>query len=155
MSRSFCILIVCVALTACATVQPATEQAELEVQQASDQFHATRVRGDAPSFAALFTDDGVFMVPGLPDAAGRDAVGKLAQQRFAGAQTSDFKILRREIEVIGDAAFELAWYSETDRRQGQAFRMEGRYLLQWKRGSDKSWRVHRYLYNFSDAAPVP
>jgi uncharacterized protein (TIGR02246 family) len=142
-------------LTACVTVQPATQQTELEVQQASDQFSTARERGDASSFAALFTEDGIFMVPGLSDAAGRSGVRELAQQRFASGRINDFKIHRREIQVIGDSAYELAWYSETDRRQEQPFRLQGRHFILWKRGSDKVWRVHRYLYNFSDAAPLP
>ncbi|HEY8131700.1 MAG TPA: SgcJ/EcaC family oxidoreductase [Thermoanaerobaculia bacterium] len=155
MSRHVWILIVCVALTACVTVQPATQQTELEVQQASDQFSATRERGDASSFAARFTEDGIFMVPGLSDAAGRSAVRELAQRRFTSGRINDLKIHRREIQVIGDSAYELAWYSETDRRQEQSFRLQGRHFILWKRGSDKVWRVHRYLYNFSDATPLP
>jgi uncharacterized protein (TIGR02246 family) len=155
MSKSLWILIVCGALTSCATVQPAPEQAQLEVQQASDQFWATRERGDASSFAGQFTEDGILMVPGLADAAGRSAIRELAQKRFASGRTTDFTVHRREIEVVGDSAYELAWYSETDRRQEQSFRMQGRYLIVWRRASDKLWRVHRNFYNFSDAAPLP
>jgi uncharacterized protein (TIGR02246 family) len=155
MIRSLWIPIVCIALMSCATAPAGTEQAKAAVQQASDQFWATRLRGDAPSFAAQFTDAGMFMVPGLADATGRAAIQELAQLRFAGGKISDFKIDRREIEVSGDSAHEVAWYSETLRGQDQAMRMMGRYLLVWNRGADGVWRVHRYLYNFSDAEPIP
>ena len=152
MSRSLSILMICVSLTACATIQP--EQARLDVQRASDQFWAARERGDVSAFVEQFTDDGIFMVPGLKDAAGRTAVRELAQKRFAAAKITDFKVLRREIEVIGDSAHELAWYSEVHRGQGEAMRLEGRYLIVWKRGSDNLWRVSRYVYSLSDAQPV-
>ncbi|HEU4521161.1 MAG TPA: SgcJ/EcaC family oxidoreductase, partial [Thermoanaerobaculia bacterium] len=130
MSRCLAILIVC-ALTSCATVQPAAEHSEAEVREASDQFWATRDRGDASAFTAQFTDDGIFMVPGLADATGRDAILKLAEKRFAAVRPTDFTIHRREIDVAGDSAHELAWFSETIRGPHESTRMSGRYLLVW------------------------
>ncbi|HEX6176938.1 MAG TPA: DUF4440 domain-containing protein [Thermoanaerobaculia bacterium] len=154
MVRSLTVLTVCAMLASCATVPAATEQ-KLQVEQASDQFTSTRIRGDVAAFAGSFTEDGMFMVPGVQDATGRAAVRDLAQRRFAGATIEDFKIHRREIDVAGDSAYELAWYSEIDRRKDQAFRMEGRYFILWSRSSDNVWRVQRFLYSFSDAAPLP
>jgi uncharacterized protein (TIGR02246 family) len=154
MSKSLLILAVCASLTACATTPPAAPDVERQVAQASDEFLASRQSGDASSFVSHFTDDGSFMVPGLPDVTGHSAIQALAQKRFAGGRTDDFTVRRREIQVQGDAAHELAWFSEIDRRQEQAFRMEGRHFILWKRGSDGRWRVHRYLYNFADARPV-
>jgi uncharacterized protein (TIGR02246 family) len=151
MSRSLWILTL-VALTACASVQPASEQSELAVQQASDRFWATRERGDARSFADQFTEDGILMIPGLADASGRTAIRELSEKRFPGTPTSDFKIQRREIQVAGDSAWELAWYEETY-RGNDPVRMRGRYLIVWKRASDGVWRVHRNLYNFSGTVP--
>ena len=88
-----------------------------------------------------------------PDASGRPAIQELAQKRFASGRTTDFELVRRDIEVAGDNAYELGWYAETDRRQDQAFRMQGRYAIVWKRVAG-TWRVHRFLYNFSDARPL-
>ena len=154
MWKSLLVFTVCGALTACATAPASTEQTEREVERASDAFQAARQRGDAAAFAAHFTDDGVYMVPGIADAAGRDAIRDLAQKRFAGGRTDEFRILQRDIEVAGDSAWEVASFSEADRRPSQSFRMKGRHLIHWKRGSDGVWRVHRYLYNFSDATPL-
>ena len=155
MFRTVWIVVICGALLSCATVQTAPEQARLAVQQASDQFWATREHGDAAAFAAQFTEDGIFMVPGLEDAVGRSAIEELAKVRFSAVRVSDFKVHRREIEVAGDTAHELGWYSETSRANESAHRMRGRYLLDWRRGSDGIWRVHRYLYSFSGAQPLP
>lgn len=155
MWRSVAIVTVCVVLASCATTPPpAAGTAEMEVRQASDRFWATRAQADAAALAALFTDDGTFMAPGLPDASGRNAVRALLEQRFAGGRTFAFVVHRREIEVSGDSANELAWYSESHQAQGQTMRMDGRYLLVWRRGGDAVWRVHRYLYNFSGATPI-
>jgi uncharacterized protein (TIGR02246 family) len=155
MSRSLWILALCSTLTACVTGQSSTQQTERDVQRASDRFIEARQRGDALSFAALFTEDGMFMVPGLLDAAGRSAVRELAQKRFARGPTTDFIIHRREIQVIDHSAYELAWFSETlGRPEEQQHRMQGRHLIVWQRGSDNVWRIHRYLYNFADAKPL-
>jgi uncharacterized protein (TIGR02246 family) len=155
MFRSLAILMVCGLLASCATTQPSTEAAETEVQQASDQFWATRERSDAPALASQFTDTAIFGVPGLPDAVGRDAIRDLLQKRFASLRTTDFKVLRREIQVNGNAAHELGWFSEiTHQGEGDAMRMEGRYLIVWSRGADGIWRAHRYFYAFSGARPV-
>lgn len=156
MSRFPVVVLVSLALLACATSPPpAATETELQVQRASDAFSAARERGDAASFAAMFTDDGIFMVPGLPDAAGREAVLALAQQRFEGDPTEEIKIVRRDIQAAGDTAYELAWYSETDRRPDQSFRLQGRQFILWKLERDNVWRVQRYLYSFSGARPVP
>lgn len=154
MFRSPGIWIVCAALTSCVSSGPATEIAETEVQQASDQFWATYQRGDASSLAAQFTETGIHMVPGLPDAVGRSAIRDLLQDRSEGTRISDFAIHRREIAVSGDSAYELAWYTETRHGPRESFQMEGRYSIVWKREPDNRWRVARHLFNYSAAAPV-
>lgn len=153
MFRFLSVLLTGVALAACATAPPAAEDARVAVEQASDRFWAERDRADATAFAAQFTDDGMLMIPGLPDAVGRDAIRELMQKRFASTRITDFKVLRREIDVVGDSAWELGWFSEILRAEN-SMRMSGRYLTVWKRGSDDVWRVHRYVYSFSGAKPV-
>lgn len=154
MARSFWILILCVALSGCASSPVATDSAEAEVAQASDRFWATRDSRDAAALAGQFTETGILMVPGLADAVGRAEVRELLKARLASASTTDFKVHRREIEVVDGSAYELAWFSEISQRGGEALRLEGHYLLVWKREGDV-WRVHRYLYNFSGMTPVP
>ena len=155
MLRSLSILLVSLVLTSCATTRPAPEAAELEVQQASDRFWAARQSEDVPGVTALFTEDGILMIPGLPDAVGRAAIGELFQERFAAGRTDNFKVHKREIEVVGDTAYELAWFSDDAHHdRADSYRMEGRYLTVWQRGGDGGWRVHRYFFNYSGAAPI-
>jgi uncharacterized protein (TIGR02246 family) len=151
MVRSLWILLV-LSLMSCATTPPSTDSSELRVQQASEQFWAVRERGDAATFAAQFTEDGVFMVPGVADAMGRTAIQELAQLRFAGARTTDSHVHKREIKVLGDSAHEIAWFMET--YPADSMRMLGRYVIVWNRGADNVWRVRRFMYNFSGAQPV-
>ena len=155
MYRTLGILFICGALSACASVPPGGQQVNAVVEQTSDRFWSTRQSGDAAALATQFTEDGILMIPGLPDSAGREAIQSLVQQRAATTQISDFKIQRREIEVLGDTAHELGWFSEVYRGQGPSMRMQGRYSIVWKRGGDNVWRVHRNQYNFAGATPVP
>src|SRR5687767_7645008 len=98
-TRAAGIVIACGIWISCATTQPAAENAEKDVRQASDRFWVTRERADASSLAVQVTEDAIFMVPGLPDVVGRSAFQESLEQRRATARTTDFKIHRREIQV--------------------------------------------------------
>src|SRR4051812_23204137 len=113
-------------LVACVSSRPAAVDQEADVKRASDQFSATRISGDAAAFARQFTDDGIYMVPGVADAAGQTAIEKLAKRQLAPGRLTDFEVHRREIIVDGDTAHELASYSETNRGGEQPMRMDGR-----------------------------
>ena len=154
MFRSIVMLIVCGLLTSCAGTRPPAETARLNVQNASDEFWAIRERRDASALASRFTETGIYMVPGLPDAVGRSAIRELLEKRLASGPTVDFKVHRREIDLVGDTAYELAWYSEKHHAREGSNLLEGRYAIVWLRGHDGTWRVHRYLYNFSAATPI-
>lgn len=153
MRRALSILVLCSILPSCATSHATPEAARAEVEQASDRFWDARQREDLSAFVEQFTEDGVLMIPGATDFVGRSAIRTIMEKRFAAARTRNFQIERREIDIIGDTAYELAWYSEVH-EQGDAMRMKGRFLNVWKRGADGVWRVHRNFYNFSDARPV-
>lgn len=154
MVRAILILSALFALTSCVATRPSSSASEGEVREASDRFRDARLRGDAVALAEQFTDDGILMVPGVPDATGRVAVRELLKEMFASVRIEDLEVRSQEIQVIGDVAYELAWYSEVNVRKDGSYRFEGRYLIVWKREAGKGWRVHRNLYNFSDATPV-
>lgn len=148
------ILVFCL-LVSCASAGPRTGGAEDEIRQASDRFWAARESGDAAAVASQFTESGILMIPGLADTVGRDEILRLLERRFASVHTRGFEVERREIEIAGDTAWELAWFSEISEPEGgEAMRFKGRYLNVWTRQSDGRWRLHRNLYAFSDARPV-
>lgn len=150
----FRVLLICVVVTGCSTVTPvSTSSAESDVTRASDQVWAAHERGDPLGLAAMVTEDAILMVPGYPDVRGRTAIQEAAQQMFASTQIIDFKVEQREIQVLADSAYELAWYSETLRgRDGSSTPVRGRYLIVWKRGTDGNWRIHRNLFNLASGS---
>jgi uncharacterized protein (TIGR02246 family) len=103
--------------------------------------------------AALVTDDAVLMVPGFPDVVGREAIRAAAEGMFKTSRIENFVVKKREIRVVGDEAYELAWYTEVMRPvQGDGQQLQGRYLIVWKRSPAGEWLVHRNLFNFANAA---
>ena len=154
MFRSLGFAFICALLTSCATAPVPTDTAEVEVRQASDEFWTTRGRGDASALAATFTETAIYGIPGLPDAEGRSAIRALLQKRFESFRITDVQVHRREIDVIGDSAYELGWFSEIHDNETDVTRLDGRYVIVWNRDHDARWRVHRTFYNFSSATPV-
>jgi ketosteroid isomerase-like protein len=152
MIRSAWILILCSVLTYPALGHDPAETAEAQIKKASDRFWASR--GDAAVLAAQLTETVILMVPGLPDAVGREEVRDLLHQRFTALRPTDLKTHNRELDVAGDTAYELTVYSEKQVAQGEAMRLDGRYLIVWKRGADGVWRAHRILFNYSGATPL-
>ena len=155
MTRSLSVVLVCCLLISCASSRTTPAAAEAEVRQASDYFWATRQNRDAAALAAQFTESGILMIPGLKDSVGRGEILPLLERRFASLHTRELAVIRREIDVAGDMAWELAWFSEISQPvEGEPMRFQGRYLNVWVREDDGVWRVHRNLYAFSDARPV-
>ena len=137
-------------LLACTSSRPAASIADIE--NVGNRLWAAHEQGDAAALADLVTDDAVLMVPGFPDVRGRDAIRAAADGMFKTTRIENFKIKRREIRVVGDEAYELAWYSEVMRpQQGEPRHLDGRYLIVWKRDAAGHWLVHRNLFNFANA----
>lgn len=148
------VLLASVLLAGCSAVKPASfSSTEPAVTRASDQVWAAHERGDALGLASMVTEDAILMVPGYPDVRGRTGIQEAAQQMFASTRITNFKVERREIRVVDDSAYELAWYSETLQGQdGSSTPVQGRYLIVWKRGRDGNWRVHRNLFNLASGS---
>ena len=104
-------------------------------------------RGDAEEVARWFTDDALVLAPGLPEVRGREGFRELVAQSFETARFDGLEIESVELEVRGDAAWELARFSETMRIEGREPRhLRGRFMVRWARRPD-GWRIHRYISN--------
>lgn len=144
-----------VALSACVGAdQPAEESSadadRAAIIEASDAFMRAHEEGDAAAVVQMFTTDGRLMAPGAEDAEGREALLQMAEGFFASVDIRDFELVSRELTIHGDAAYELASYTETLQSAGEApASVAGRYLIVWHRQPDGSWKVHRNMFNFT------
>lgn len=131
----------------------ATAKARADIAQARDAFWAAHERGDASAMASQLTEDAVLFAQGMGAVRGRTAIEESARQMFGQLRVTNFKILEQELDVHGEAAYELTTYSETLQPTGAApSNVRGRYHIVWRRGEDGVWRVHRNLFNL-EAAP--
>jgi uncharacterized protein (TIGR02246 family) len=111
------------------------EQIRAIVRQARDSW----VNGNADAFAALFTSDGEFIVPGQKWV-GREAIRKAAAD-FA-TYASIVKIDIRQTIVEGDRAA-IEWYWEdTEKASGRRNRADDAIIADFTAGKIKRWREY-------------
>ena len=147
------LVLAAVCLPACTAPPAAESDPRPEIDAAQAAFWGAHVRGDAEGLANLVTVDALLWVPGMDEVSGREAIRAAGEEMFAGMSISDFEIESRELSVHGNAAYELATYSETLTYEGaEPSAVRGRYLIVWKRDTDGKWRVHRNMFHFISGA---
>jgi uncharacterized protein (TIGR02246 family) len=111
------------------------EQIRAIVRQARDSW----VNGNADAFAALFTPDGEFIVPGQKWV-GREAIRKAAAD-FA-TYASNVKIDIRQIIVEGDGAAVEWYWEDTEKATGRRNRADDAIIADFAAGKIKRWREY-------------
>lgn len=121
------------------------------VEQLWSEAIALFKKGDWDRVPDLFTEDGVYVAPGRPDAAGRAALRDL----FAEVRNLRLVNLTRDVThfyVFGDVAMEGAASTEEWRDVGQSTTSKSalRYLYVYRRQPNGRWLVQ---YLIETAAP--
>ena len=104
---------------------------------------------DWDAFAAYFTDDGIWMPPGLAPLGGEDAWWSFAQQWWNSSTVLDIGVTTEELVVIGDWAIER--HSEFqvstfgDSAEPVSLYFKGIWIF--RRQDDGSWKIARYIWN--------
>ena len=116
---------------------------------------ATAMRaGDVESFMAIVTDDAVLMPPNEPAVTGKEAI-RAWTQLFFEQFSIEPTISVKEVEVVGDWAFERADYTFrlTPVAGGAVMQENIKNLRVLQRQSDGSWKIAREIWN-SDHPPA-
>lgn len=111
------------------------EQIWAIVRQARDSW----INGNADAFAALFTPDGEFIVPGQKWV-GREAIRKAAAD-FA-TYASNVKIDLRQTIVEGDRAAVEWYWEDTEKATGRRNRADDAIIADFVAGKIKRWREY-------------
>ena len=106
-------------------------------------------RGDAAAVAALYTEDATLLPPGADILTGRRA----AQARWQAAHDTGARNLSLDpvsVETYGgDAAREIGRFTlEAPGQGGQTARVEGKYVVVWKRTAE-GWRLDTDIWNLN------
>lgn len=158
------------ALSACATDEPAADDAaaspetaaadEAAARQAigaaNTQWEEAYSSGDLAAQVGLYAEDGTLMPPNMETAQGRAAI----QQVFEGARqmgVTAFDLETVELQVAGDFAYEVGRYTAYAQPEGAPEPVavdNGKYIVVWKQQADGSWKLFRDIYNSSMPAPA-
>jgi len=103
------------------------------------------------AFASFFSDDGVWMPPGLTALRGRDAWWGFAQQWWNDSTVTDIGVTTEELIVIGDWAIErhseFQVFTIGDNPEPVTLYFKGVWIFQ--RQDDGTWKIARYIWNES------
>jgi uncharacterized protein (TIGR02246 family) len=137
------IIVAILMLTSCASARPpdALERDPLGQRQA--EFFAAMADRDATALAALFADDAVVHVAGMPPVEGRESIRQFYQNLFRFLESSRAAPGRAEVS----AARDIAW---THGRVVNVFggaqgptEYAGKYVVVWRRQA-LDWQVALY-----------
>lgn len=107
---------------------------------------------DAGRYVELLTEDVVWFPPGQPALSGRGAFESWVRPFFERF-TYDFVLIEPDVQMAGDWAVERGIF-QTEMKSledGQSGQHVGKYLVLWRRDSDDTWRIERYV----DEAQAP
>ena len=102
--------------------------------------------GDAKAAAAVATDDGLILPPGLPLRQGQAAL----REWFTNFPFTSLVFTSLEIDGANGIAYDRGTYEGTLRDGGVT---QGKYLWIWKKQGDGSWRVAIAMWNLNAPAP--
>lgn len=120
----------------------AASSAESEIRARSEALVAAESRKDIEAALAFWDDDAVVHMEGAPPLAGKTAVRSTYQEFFASGFV-DFTATITDIEVArsGELAYETGVNNFAFVRDGRRVVDIGKYLVVWRRGSDRAWRI--------------
>ena len=129
--------------------QQQQQRAPAEIAEAHRRLEQAFNRGDAAAVAALYTEDATLLPPGADILSGRGA----AQARWQAAYDTGARNLSLDpvsVETYGgDAAREIGRFTlEAPGRGGQTARVEGKYVVVWKKTAD-GWRLDTDIWNLN------
>lgn len=142
---------------AVATVEPLEPKAQRDAQHAlflADLHRADSVpSGDGAAAAAArwFTDDAVYLYPGLPVLQGREGVRAVLASAGDGARVLRVQPLRVEVSRDGGFGYSVGYALRASRDTTARVRLD-RYQAAWVRSGD-AWRIVAYAE--LPAGPLP
>jgi uncharacterized protein (TIGR02246 family) len=136
------------------TAAPAADPAGTRqvIEQNNARLIETFIAGDAAAAAALFADDAVLMLNGVPQITGRAAIEQALAGFFGAVRYRSIVANVQEVQFFGDYALEMGTTVMTYDAGGQTVTDNGKYLVAWQRQPSGEWKIHRDVSNSSGAA---
>jgi ketosteroid isomerase-like protein len=119
----------------------------MTVEGANKKFIDASLRGDAVAAAALSTDDTILLPPNSPMIQGKKATEEYWRTTWAQLKITDFKMAIVNLSGQGNLVYEVGNYTIKFQFQGKEGVEEGKYVVLWKRMTDKTWKKHVDMWN--------
>lgn len=106
--------------------------------------------GDAAGITAMYTSDATLIAPNYGPVKGHQEIQAGLEEELAlGDGVMGLETLEVS-RLADDAAYEIGYYTLTiDVEAGDPIVDEGHYVIVWKLGEDKVWRLHVDTWNTS------
>jgi len=139
-----------------ATLEAAPAQNVADVRREIEANNArliqTFVAGDAAAAAAMFAEDAVLLLPGMPMVSGRAQIEQTLAGAFAVVRYVEIVAEIHEVQVFGNYALEMGTTRMTYEIAGQRHVDDGKYLVGWTREPGGTWKIHRDASNVTGPA---
>jgi len=142
--------------------QPGTASTEVDARRALDEFNQDYITAcrkvDNSATAALWTDDGTDLLPGMTPMVGKAKISEWLNgltPQLAGAKMVYCTVDWQDIQIHGDIAYE--WGVNRQKIEfpppKKSFENEGKILLILKYHGDGSWKIAVASWNSNPPPP--
>lgn len=147
MQQAYLLLIIFM-LSACDMTQQANSNDITSIREFMNHAGEAVNSGDVEAEVQRFTEDGIYMWPGVPAIEGHDSLRAWFERRFSNVEVN-LESESLELKVCGDWAFERGRSVAKIRRKGsdEVQTVRGKYLNILQRQSNGSWRIARRIRN--------
>ncbi len=140
-----CAMVVSAACTSSrATAEKSVGQSTREVRSRLAAYADAAKAVDANRSASFFSKSGTLFEPGIPPIVGDSAIRAFIAS-FPGVKVDSAMMRADTVEVHEGTAYVWGTYFERLDFPGQPRSSQhGRFVMQWLRGADSTWRIERY-----------
>ncbi len=141
-------------LSACASVDTQASGVALDSSAAahdaisiawSDHIDAA-IRKDVNAVLEIYADDVIYVVPGMEDVRGRDAIDAMETRSLAEADVLHAEHTIQNLSVFDDIAYELGTVIGPVRPRGRdATTVTFHFMAMWQRQADGGWRIRCFV----------
>nr|BAL57382.1 steroid delta-isomerase [uncultured Acetothermia bacterium]BAL58898.1 steroid delta-isomerase [Candidatus Acetothermum autotrophicum] len=127
------------------------------IENAAANFAEAFNQGDATAVAAFYWEDAQVLPPNAEMVSGRPAIQEFWQGFIETTVWRELTLEPLKVEHEGPLAYEVGVYALRFQAQGgtQVATDMGKYIVVWKRQSDRSWRIVADIWNSSAPLAVP
>lgn len=131
---------------------PDTAALRAEIAPLGDAYRAAILAGDAAALNALYTDNAVVELTGIPTLMGRAAIMTADSTNFAMGKPSEWSSTVRSTVALGNGnvAQTGSWSDAMPVAGGKTARRAGRWIAGIMKGDDGKWRIN-YLMGMTDS----